>query len=334
MSNRKYTIEEVKSLFEKRGYLLLEEEYVNAHTKMKYICPNHSEHIQEITFSRFKNLGNGCWYCSYEKRGANLKIPFAEVKKAFDDRGYTLVSKVYKGKHEKLEYICPNHPDKIQEISFHSFTNQNAGCSYCAGNMKLEFEIVKKVFEQKGYELLESEYKNAQTPMKYKCPVHKTVNAIRYSDLRSGQGCPQCGIKKRSGESHPLWNGGISSLEDVLRHSISGWKKRILTQYNFKCFITGETENLVVHHVRNFNEVVIESIKELNLEIHDSVNKYTDTEIKALIEKVVNKHDSVNGVPLSKEIHIAFHKRYGYKNNNAEQLNEFKRIYQLQSSAI
>ena len=42
--DKKYTIEFVSSTFEKIGYTLLSTEYVNAKTKLEYICPEGHKH--------------------------------------------------------------------------------------------------------------------------------------------------------------------------------------------------------------------------------------------------------------------------------------------------
>jgi hypothetical protein len=44
---KKYTIETVKQYFKDNGYELLENEYINTHTKMKYKCNNN--HINNKT---------------------------------------------------------------------------------------------------------------------------------------------------------------------------------------------------------------------------------------------------------------------------------------------
>ncbi len=42
----KYTIDEVREVFEKDGYELMSKEYVNCKTKLQYRCPN--GHIREM----------------------------------------------------------------------------------------------------------------------------------------------------------------------------------------------------------------------------------------------------------------------------------------------
>ena len=49
MKYNKPTFNDVKKAFYKKGYELLEFEYINATTKMKYRCKKHPQEIQGIT---------------------------------------------------------------------------------------------------------------------------------------------------------------------------------------------------------------------------------------------------------------------------------------------
>ncbi|PFS24331.1 DUF723 domain-containing protein [Bacillus thuringiensis] len=63
---------------------------------------------------------------------------------------------------------------------------------------KLTFEQVKVKFEERGYELLETEYVIGTAKMRYKCPHHPDKElSISYAELRNGSGCRYCGILKR-----------------------------------------------------------------------------------------------------------------------------------------
>ncbi|PGX99226.1 DUF723 domain-containing protein [Bacillus thuringiensis] len=63
---------------------------------------------------------------------------------------------------------------------------------------KLTFEQVKAKFEERGYELLETEYVNNTEKMRYKCPNHPGKDlSITYADLRKGSGRRYCGVSKR-----------------------------------------------------------------------------------------------------------------------------------------
>lgn len=61
-SGKKYSIDNVKSEFEKRGYQLLETSYNNSSSKMKYRCLKHPDKVNKIEFYALLN-GNGCPHC-------------------------------------------------------------------------------------------------------------------------------------------------------------------------------------------------------------------------------------------------------------------------------
>lgn len=135
-----WTYEEVKALFKERGLELLETEYRNSVTPMRYRCEKgHEGVIRFICILR----GNGCQRCgaqrSYEKRNLSLyaknrKLSYEEVKKIFEDRGAVLLSKEYKNATTPLEYICP----KCGARAFMSLSNFKRGYG-CANCKRLQF---------------------------------------------------------------------------------------------------------------------------------------------------------------------------------------------------
>ena len=56
-----YTLDKAKELFKNRGYILLEEEYVNSHHKMSYWCPKHG--VQKISLEKLLR-GQRCPRCA------------------------------------------------------------------------------------------------------------------------------------------------------------------------------------------------------------------------------------------------------------------------------
>lgn len=98
------------------------------------------------------------------------------------------------------------------------------------------------------------------------------------------------------GEKHPNWKGGITPINDKIRKSLEYklWRISVFKRDNWICqkykIRGGE---LVVHHIENFDK---------------NGNSRLDTN---------------NGITLSKKAHTEFHKKYGFKNNTKEQLQEF-----------
>lgn len=64
-SKKKYDIEFVKNEFEKEGYTLVTEEYVNTSQRLDYICPKHG--MKHTTFNHFYNNKKRCDECFYER---------------------------------------------------------------------------------------------------------------------------------------------------------------------------------------------------------------------------------------------------------------------------
>jgi len=192
---KKLTYEYVKKCFEDRGYKLLSKEYKTNHCKLKYECPE--GHSGEISFASFQGE-RGCLECGRVSMIQKQRHDYEYIKKCFEDRGYTLLSKEYKGAHQKLKYVCPKgHKD---EISFGHFQGEQ-GCSECGGSKKLTYEKVKKCFEGRGYELLSKEYKNAHHKLKYRCPGGHEEE-ISFNSFQRGGECPKCYRYEYDGEHY------------------------------------------------------------------------------------------------------------------------------------
>ena len=60
---------------------------------------------------------------------------------------------------------------------------------------KLDYDYVLKSFQEHGCKLLENDYKNARTPLKYLCECGQT-SSIRFGDFKKGNRCKSCGKNK------------------------------------------------------------------------------------------------------------------------------------------
>jgi hypothetical protein len=179
-------IEFIRSEFEKEGYRLLNERYINAHQKLEYICPKGHKH--SINWNNWQQ-GQRCPYCT-----GNGKPSIEFIRSKFKKEGYRLLTTKYINCKQKLSYICPKgHKHNIR------WNDWKTGyrCLYCAGKDKKTTDFVRSAFEERGYELLTKEYMNCEQKLYYICP-----NGHRYSITwamwQRGQGCPRCiGIMSR-----------------------------------------------------------------------------------------------------------------------------------------
>lgn len=123
--NNKYTYEEVYETFAKRGYTLLDKEYKNISTRMRYRCHKHPDKELYITFSDLNNGNKGCVYCA----GLN-KPTMEEVRENFNKLGLILLEDSYKNQRTKMRYICRKHPNEIQSKIYKTI-KRGIGCRLC-----------------------------------------------------------------------------------------------------------------------------------------------------------------------------------------------------------
>lgn len=209
MSNsKKITYKKVKQEFENRGYILLETEYIDAHTKMRYICKKHPEEIQVANWNTIQQ-GKGCKKCGYETVSEKLRIkkkmPYQSVIKKFEKANLKLLTSEEEYLAESnpiMRFTCICSPDLIQEKTWNAFL-QAPHCSLCITKdkdrkrRKKHYQEFVSRCEAKGYIPLSplEDYKNVVTPMRYMCPKHgeQTTNL---SHLREGKGCSICNESK------------------------------------------------------------------------------------------------------------------------------------------
>ena len=128
---RKPKINDLKLMFECKGYILLSEEYLGVKSKLLYICKKHQDFgAQGITYGNFLT-GYGCRYCGFEKTAAKKRVDIDKVIKVFNTKGFDLLEADYKNAHQPLKYICRKHPDYgIQKMSYANALSN--GCPICA----------------------------------------------------------------------------------------------------------------------------------------------------------------------------------------------------------
>lgn len=161
--------------------------YINAHTKVCIICPEHGEFWQ-IPNNHLR--GKGCPHCS-----RNAKMNTEEFIKKAQERhknkyNYSKVN--YINNKTKVCIICPTHGEFWQTPGHHISGDQ---CPLCAhqsfkDTTKGFVEKAKKVHNTK-YNYSKANYINAHTKVCIICPEHGEFWQIPTNHLK-GRGCPKC----------------------------------------------------------------------------------------------------------------------------------------------
>lgn len=116
------------------------------------------------------------------------KLNYNYIKKAFEKRGYTLLSKDYVNAYVKLRYECPNK--HTHDIAWRHFINGH-GCPYCGKVVKPTINEIEEYFKKEFYILLTKEYINNKTKLDYICSNGHKHN-ITWNSFKNGVRCPYC----------------------------------------------------------------------------------------------------------------------------------------------
>ena len=235
----------------------------------------------------------------------HIKWDIKKVRKLFKDNGCELLEEVYINYTTKMRYRCSCKYKTEAEITL-SYFRRGRRCKKCGIERRVEerrysYKDVKKIFRKGGCRLISKKYKNNKQLLYYRCSC-KNFAKISLNHFQKGVRCKKCGIEKNSGKNHYRYNHNLTDKDRQDRRldkkSIE-WRKKVYKRDDFICHICGKRGgDLVAHHLESHN-----SNKELRLVVS-------------------------NGVTMSKELHLLFHKIYGKGNNTTAQFKEFQKNYQ------
>lgn len=252
----RFNYEEVKKTFENQGCELLETEYKGSGIPMSYICSCGEK--SKIALSHFKS-GRRCKKCGITKTADSGRLSYEEVKKTFEDQGCELLEDTYVNNSTPMLYRCEcGEPAKISLSHF----KEGKRCNKCKGKkisefFRLDFEEVKKIFEDASCELLETEYKNNSKWLSFKCHCGN-VTKKTLAKFKKNPHCQDCGLKlrieKTSGENSCRWNPNREEVETRRKYSMmaSGLVIRVLKLTNTNK--TAKSEELLGYTRRQLRE--------------------------------------------------------------------------------
>ena len=224
VSNKRLTTKEfIKKAKKIHGekYNYSKVEYINAHTKVKIICPKHNEFKQ--TPKHHANDGYGCNLCGYEtgsKKQSLTKEEFIEKAKKCHDNFYDYTKVKYINYSTKVKVGCTIHG--IFEITpgNHIHKDKPRGCKECGHISTSEkqqmpeedFLLACINFHEGHYDYSKVKYTGVFNKIIIICPIHGEFSQIARVHFL-GSGCQKCGIEK-VGESKR------SNTKDFIRKAI------------------------------------------------------------------------------------------------------------------
>lgn len=95
------------------------------------------------------------------------------------------------------------------------------------------------------------------------------------------------------------------SLSQILRKEFTSYIKPLFIQQCCEC--CGCVEHLHLHHVVPFKILLYETMYQLNLELHEDINKYTENELLLIKEIMLGKQLKTEYITCCKTCHTYIH---------------------------
>jgi len=175
----KHELAYVKKLFEQEQCIFLDDYFKGVNFAHNYKCRCGKHYKKSV--SSLKQSWR-CKECRYKSTADKNRYTLDEVKKYFSDRGCEFLDDWYINNRKLHNYRCKcGRTGKIRFCNFF----KGKRCTKCAGNTKLKYDDVKKMFEDAGCKLISTEYKGALSPLQYICNCGTLANGyVRHFRIR------------------------------------------------------------------------------------------------------------------------------------------------------
>jgi len=229
------------------------------------------------------------------------KLTYELIKGYFKEQSCEMLEKEYENANTPMRYKC--RCGHISQTTFGNFKRYQK-CKKCAVKTiseknRYSFNFVYNYFKKRDCELLEKKYKNVNTKMRYICGCGD-ISEISFDCFKRGHRCNECRIKKISGAKCYLWNPDLSDEErDYSKNRQNNplykkWRRQVYKKDNYTCQkCSKKGYKLNAHHIESWA-----SNEDLRLVVS-------------------------NGTVFCEDCHKIFHKIYGKKSNNQQQLIQF-----------
>lgn len=291
-----------------------------------------------------------------------IRHTYEYVEGYFSDNGCELLEERYINNRTPMGYMC--ECGNCSKISFDSF-KRNRRCVKCGGSEKLTYKYVRQYFEDRNCELMDDEYINNSSKMKYRCNCGN-VSEICFSDFKSGRRCMECSIRTRAENLRHTYEYVYDYFKKYDCELLEKEYVNTVTLMSYRCscksiekirfddFKSGHRckkcgiEKISGKNNVNYNHNLTEEERRIKRKYPEykawvkkvfMKNNYTCQKCDKRGSTTLNAHHienyaenielrlkEKNGVTFCECCHKKFHKKYGYKNNNKKQLREFIEI--------
>jgi hypothetical protein len=336
--------------------------------KIRYTCDSCNVEFDNV-YSQYlinKNNNSGNDYCKVCAHKINNKYrhSYEYVKNYFTEQNCELLDTVYINNETKLHYRCSC--GNTSWIRFSGFQNGER-CKKCVKSRRktrtLDFEYVKKFFEDNGCKLLSDTYVRNNKKLKYICECG-SQSEISFNSFHFGSRCAKCSIRKTSAHRRNSFDKVKEIFETESCELLASEYLNSVTPIKFKCSCGNIDYVKLVNFVSGSRCKQCSQLKRSragnknpnwnpNLSNEDRAIKRNYPEYKKWVKNVLHRDsytcqccgqigyklvahhldgynwcvdkriDMENGITLCNQCHKEFHCLYGNKDNTREQYYEY-----------
>lgn len=208
---RKYTIEQLRKLAEKKGGKLLSNEFLSVSKHLQWQCAK--GHIWNAVPSSLIYYNRWCNICYID----SIRLPIEEFHQIAKQHNGKLLSEKYINNNTPLNWQCEKGHKWFAKPAI---IKNGSWCAKCAGkHYRLTVEILQKEAEKRNGKLLSTKYLGAETKLKWECDRgHKWMTTPHI--IRSGFWCPTCALENQR-----------SSIDEFKKIAISKGGKLLSEKY-------------------------------------------------------------------------------------------------------
>lgn len=198
---KRKTYEEVKSIVESQGSLLLSETYVNNRQLLKLVCKCGKPFEKNLdTMNRYKKYM--CNTCSDKIARKNKSVPYNKIKSNIEKTGYKLETKEseYVNTEKKIKVTCKE--GHSYEVAYNSFMSGKR-CKKCYNEntrkrLTISYEEIYNFINSIGYFLHtpKEDYTDTKSRIEVSCDKGHRYS-VRANSLRIGRRCKKCSDKEK-----------------------------------------------------------------------------------------------------------------------------------------
>lgn len=269
-----------------------------------FICANCRKPSEIVSWHSFKRQRNKCFCkeCQYNILSEERKYPEEKVRSWFLHRNSELVSP-YQNSHSPLEFKCSLCKEVESACGFISLskTNQECLCKKCqkeklSASLLIPREEIEPWFKERGSEIVS--YSGMMSFVVFKCSKCKKEETYQnvYSLKKDNPLCQCKECNKRTGPKHHAWREDLTEEERQrkrMSYEYREWCQNVLKKTEFKCVLSKTGGAISPHHIYSYSSF---------------------PKLRPFLW---------NGVCLRDEVHVQFHKEYGYGNNTYFQFQSF-----------